>query len=74
MTEDGSCQSCGDYEIQSSTNSRECVLPICESNQKIQIDGTCLNCEDYTIPDIENQSKSCIRPTCGVREKIDTNG
>ena len=49
-----------------------CIKPRCPSNQAVQIDGTCQECDPYTYPDVAR--KSCIADTCTGRSVLNNLG
>ena len=47
VNESGSCEKCEDYKVQSG-DKQSCIDAVCPPTKKIETDGSCSNCPNYT--------------------------
>lgn len=72
MNINGYCESCEDYQHRDYEILHECSRDLCETQEKLEPNGTCTECPERYY--VSNDGKSCIQDTCSVFEYLLVSG
>lgn len=54
------------------SGARECIEPTCGVREKINPDGSCSKCDEFTV--VSSDGRQCVMPDCAFNEKVEMDG
>ena len=72
LLDSGKCEKCPAHEAVAGDKKELCVKPTCDKRQRIDEDGTCIDCGKHQKANATGLK--CETPTCEARDKISAEG